>query len=100
LFVATWSLSETPAHVRESIMPTVEQCAGVLIAYWRVFGETNNHEYFSRWAAEHPAFAWSHQPIPSLPGHFYLFGTQPRGATPRPPPPARRSALADSAEVR
>jgi hypothetical protein len=100
LFVATWSLSETPAHVRESIMPTVEQCAGVLIAYWRVFGEMNNHEYFSRWAAEHPAFAWSHQPIPSLPGHFYLFGTQPRGATPRPPPPARRSALADSAEVR
>jgi hypothetical protein len=23
-------------------------CAGVLIAYWRTFGEMNNHEYFSR----------------------------------------------------
>jgi len=60
----------------------------------------NNHEYFSRWAAAHPAFAWSHRPITSLPEHFYLFGTQPRGAIPRPAPPAMRSAVADSAEVR
>jgi hypothetical protein len=76
LFVATWSLSETPGRAREPIMPIVAQCRGVLIAYWRTFGEMNNHEYFSRWAAEHPAFAWSHRPIPSLPEHFYLFGTR------------------------
>jgi hypothetical protein len=81
LFVATWSLSETPARVREPIMPIVARCAGVLIAYWPTFGEMNNHEYFSRWAAEHPEFTWSHRPILSLPGHFYLFGTRPGGLT-------------------
>jgi hypothetical protein len=72
--VASWSLSETPARVRDTITPVVAECAGVLIAYWRTFGEMNNHEYFSRWAARHVEFAWSHRPILSLPEHFYLFG--------------------------
>ena len=76
LFVATWSLSETPASVREPIMPTVAECAGALIAYWRSFGEMNNHEYFSRWAARHPEFGWSQRPILSLPEHFYLVGAR------------------------
>jgi hypothetical protein len=74
LSVATWSLSETPARVRDTIMPLVAECAGVLIAYWRMFGEMNNHEYFSRWATRHAEFAWSHRPILSLPEHFYLCG--------------------------
>ena len=76
LFVATWSLSETPGRVRHTIMPVVADCAGVLIAYWRTFGEMNNHEYFSRWAAEHPELACSQWPIVSLPEHFYLFGVR------------------------
>jgi hypothetical protein len=79
LFVATWSLSETPASVREPIMPLAAECAGLLIAYWRRFGEMDNHEYFSRWAAGHPEFAWSPCPILSLPDHFYLFGTRAGG---------------------
>jgi hypothetical protein len=79
LFVATWSLSETPASVREPIMPIVSECAGALIAYWRNFGEMNNHDYFNRWGAEHPGFVWSHHPILSLPEHFYLFGTRAPG---------------------
>jgi hypothetical protein len=79
LFVATWSLSETPMRVRDTIMPVVADCAGVLIAYWRTFGEMNNHEYFSRWAAGHPEFAWSQRPIVSLPEHFYLFGVRAGG---------------------
>jgi hypothetical protein len=77
LFVATWSLSETPATVRDPIMPCVAACAGVLIAYWVTFGEMDNHEYFSRWAAEHPEFAWTRRPILTLPpDHFYLFGVR------------------------
>jgi hypothetical protein len=79
LFVATWSLSETPASVRDAIMPIVSECAGVLIAYWRNFGEMNNHDYFSRWAARSPGFAWAQHPILSLPEHFYLFGTRAQG---------------------
>jgi len=77
LFVATWSLSETPAAVRDTIMPVVAECAGVLVAYWRTFEEMNNHEYFRDWAAAHPEFAWSQRPIVSLPEHFYLFGVRP-----------------------
>jgi hypothetical protein len=79
LFVATWSLSETPIRVRDTVMPVVADCAGVLIAYWRTFGEMNNHEYFSRWAAGHPEFAWFQRPIVSLPEHFYLFGVRAGG---------------------
>ena len=67
LSVATWSLSETPAHVRDTIMPLVAECAGVLIAYWRTFGEMNNHEYFSRWAAGHAEFTWSIAPSSACP---------------------------------
>jgi hypothetical protein len=76
LFVATWSLSETSARVREAIMPIVGRCAGVLIAYWRTFEEIDNHEFFSRWVAQHPGFTWCQRPILTLPGHFYLFGTR------------------------
>ena len=60
-------------------MPRVAECASVLIAYWRTFGEMDNHEYFGRWTARHPEFAWSRRPIFSLPDHFYLFGTRPGG---------------------
>jgi hypothetical protein len=79
LFVATWSLSEAPASVREPMMPAVAECAGVLIAYWRTFGEMDNHEYFARWTARHPEFTWWPRPIVSLPDHFYLFGTRREG---------------------
>lgn len=79
LFVGTWSISETPASVREQIMPEVARCEGVLIAYMRTFLEMDNHDLFTRWAAEHAEFRWSHRGIGTLPGHFYLFGTRTRG---------------------
>lgn len=79
LFVGTWSISETPAHVRERIMPKVAGCDGVLIAYMRNFLEMDNHGLFTAWSAEHPEFAWSQRGIRTLPGHYYLFGARPRG---------------------
>jgi hypothetical protein len=76
LFLATWSLSETPASVRDAIMPIVARCAGVLIAYWGRFEEMDNHAHFSHWIAQQAGFTWSQRPILTLPGHFYLFGTR------------------------
>lgn len=74
LFVGTWSISETPQSVRERIMPLIEPCRGVLIAYWRQFEEMNNVAYFNSWAMEHSEFQWNHVNIRTLLDHFYLFG--------------------------
>ncbi len=79
LFVGTGSISETPSSVREQIMPEAARCDGVLIAYWRQFGEVNNHVFFSDWAVRQPDFVWDHRGIKTLPDHFYLFGTRSRG---------------------
>lgn len=74
LFLGTWSISETPASVRDQYMPLAASCRGILIAYWRQFEEMNNAAYFTSWAAAHPEFRWVHMAIPTLPDHFYLFG--------------------------
>jgi len=74
LFVGTWSVGETPQSVRERIMPLIDPCRGVLIAYAQQFEEMNNFDYFNSWAIEHSEFQWNHVNIQTLLNHFYLFG--------------------------
>ena len=74
LFVGTWSIGETPKSVRERMMPLINPCRGVLIAYGRQFEEMNNSAYFNSWAIEHSEFQWNHVNIQTLLDHFYLFG--------------------------
>lgn len=47
LFIATWSLSETPIFVREPLLPYIDLCQSHLIAYQDSFGEVDNVNYFS-----------------------------------------------------
>lgn len=52
LFVAWWSLSETPLVVRERIAPLVERIGAHWIAYQERYGEVDNVDYFTnRWVA-------------------------------------------------
>ena len=44
LFIATWSLSETPISVRENIIPFIYDFENYLIAYQDKFGEVDNVE--------------------------------------------------------
>lgn len=74
LFLATWSLSETPLHVRNGLEELISQSAGFLIGYQERFGEMNNERYFSGLRQGRQDLNWALHPIDWLPGNFYLFG--------------------------
>lgn len=74
LFVATWSLSETPLGVRERIAPALAGFSHVLCAYQRSFGEQDNLQYFKTLEKALPVFNWHHAECPIYRGNFYLIG--------------------------
>jgi hypothetical protein len=78
LFIATWSLSETPLAVRERIAPTLAGFTHILCAYQRSFGEHDNVQYFQSLEKSLPGFDWQHTECPIYRGNFYLIGK--RGA--------------------
>ena len=74
LFIATWSLSETPLAVRERIAPTLAGFTHILCAYQRSFGEHDNVGYFQSLERSLPGFDWHHAECPIYRGNFYLIG--------------------------
>lgn len=74
LFVATWSLSETPLAVREQIAPALAGFSHILCAYQRSFGEQDNVSYFQSLERALPGFHWQHAECPVYRGNFYLIG--------------------------
>jgi hypothetical protein len=74
LFIATWSLSETPLAVRERIAPALAGFTHILCAYQRRFGEHDNVQYFQSLERSLPAFDWQHAECPIFRGNFYLIG--------------------------
>ena len=76
MFMATWSISETPQHVRDDILPHVSGFDAFLIAYQHRFEEMDNADFFDRWKTSIGNVVWHNWPIPHLPGHSYLMGTR------------------------
>jgi hypothetical protein len=74
LFVATWSLSETPANVRAEISPALAGFTFILIAYQRDFGKYDNTQYFGAMRQDLPQFKWVHFECPVYRNNFYLIG--------------------------
>jgi hypothetical protein len=74
LFLATWSLSETPLAVRERIAPLLAGFSHVLCAYQRRFGEHDNVQYFRSLENSLTGFDWLHAECPIYRGNFYLIG--------------------------
>lgn len=75
LFVATWSLSESPAPLRAAIAARVRRMRAFLIGFQDRFNEMDNQAWFTReWMAALPAIDWQKLPIRHLPGNAYLFG--------------------------
>jgi hypothetical protein len=79
LFIATWSLSETPPAVRERIAPALAAFTHVLCAYQRSFGEHDNVQYFQTLEKSLPGFDWQHAECPIFHGNFYLIGRRAAG---------------------
>jgi hypothetical protein len=50
MFIATWSLSETPQLTRMKILPLVENFEAYLLIYQRVFEGINNQHEFGIWS--------------------------------------------------
>jgi len=75
LFLATWSISETPMDLRQVILEKVNQFQSYLIAYQDSFGEIDNKAFFAQWQQAHAGeLNWYSSPIAHLKGNNYLFG--------------------------
>ena len=76
LFVATWSLSEAPAALRQAFLPRVQPMRAFMIGFQDRFNEMDNQAWFGReWPAALSHVRWQRLPIAHLPGNSYLFGT-------------------------
>lgn len=78
LFIAAWSISETPLGVRRMFLPHVAGFDAFLIAFQTQFGEMDNCRFFDQWQEEtSDTIHWQRLLIPQIRGgHHYLFGTR------------------------
>jgi hypothetical protein len=74
-FLATWSISETPDIIRDSILPLISNFQSFLIAYQDKFEEMNNKKYFEKWTQTMSHVNWNTWKINHLPHSNYLVGT-------------------------
>ena len=76
LFIANWSLSETPLEVREQFLPLVCGARSFLIGYQDQFGEVDNRRFFADWKIGQPGVSWTDVRIAHLPANNYLIGAR------------------------
>ena len=75
MFIATWSLSESPLIIRNTILPLIKDFKSFLIAFQPKFGEIDNMEFFNNWMNENKSIDWVNWQIKHIPGNnYYLFG--------------------------
>jgi len=73
-FIASWSLSETPIHIREEMGTLFPMFEAMLIAFQRSFSGIDNLEYFSKLCETSNDLDWSTEPLNHLPGNYLLTG--------------------------
>ena len=77
LFIAMWSISETPLHIKNSILPLVSHFDSILISYQDKFVGMDNLEYFETYKSNYEhEIQWDQWEIKHLPGNTYLIGTR------------------------
>lgn len=74
LFIATWSLSESPLEVRKKIYPITKLMDSHLIGYQGYFWNIDNHKFFKNIQKRFSKLKWWNQEIKHLKENFYLFG--------------------------
>ena len=74
-FIATWSLSESPAELRDRFLPLVTDFHGFLIAYQERFCDVDNGAYFTGFERSTAGrIDWQTRRLWQLPGSSYFFG--------------------------
>ena len=74
LFVATWSLSESPLDVRKYFDGIFEKFDYFLMGYQDKFGEVDNKDYFRKLKNSRKDIEWFDWPVGYLPAHNFLIG--------------------------
>ncbi len=76
LFIATWSISETPIDFRTTLLdqPNVRY---MLIGYQEKFTNIDNARFFREWSESRKNWRWTHVRCEHMPGsQYYLFGVR------------------------
>ena len=74
IFIATWSLSESPVELRDEFLKKIGQPKYVLIAYQAVFETIDNVKYFDEYMKNNQDHDWINYEIKHLPQNYYLIG--------------------------
>ena len=74
LFVATWSLSESPLSIRKYFDGIFEKFDYFLMGYQDKFGEVNNKDYFNALKDCRKDIEWFDWSVGYLPAHNFLIG--------------------------
>lgn len=74
LFVALWSLSETPLAERDPWIDAIGGASAALMAFQHEFEGTDNHVWFEKLKTRAPDLRWTISEIPHLPGNAYAVG--------------------------
>lgn len=71
VFIANWSLSESPINLRHSILSIVKPFQAFLIAYQGLFGDIDNVGFFEEWINTMKDIKWHNWKIKYLPNQLY-----------------------------
>lgn len=75
LFIAMWSISESPISTRKPIMDFLNLFNIFIIGYQDMFGEVDNREYFREIKNNRNNVTWHERPLKHLPRHNLLLGS-------------------------
>jgi hypothetical protein len=77
LFIANWSLSESPIDARDSITRYLSNFSSIMVAYQHLFGETDNTQYFNTFKNNFIKIKkWKEYQTPFMLNNYYLFGDE------------------------
>lgn len=74
LFIALWSLSETPHTLRRQVLDIVTAPEYFLLAYQDKFEGQDNTDFFTSMVQDLSSYEWARSRIDHLPKNNYLFG--------------------------
>ena len=74
LFIATWSLSESPFELRDNFIPIINTFEFILIAYQQDFDAMGNVSYFKTFQEKLNEHTWIEYPVVTMKGSYYLLG--------------------------
>jgi hypothetical protein len=76
MFIATWSLSESPTSLREEFLNKLGKPKYILIAYQSQFDSIDNVVYFKKYREKRPDYVWANYEITHLnkSKNYYLIG--------------------------